>query len=171
VWAGDSTFKWGWLQRPIRAPEQRGYPVLSFDIKVPDPVRIVDPTVVEDYFTAAEGTFDNSAHLDSILLAASLRNGRRPESVLDEIERLRAGLAALRGDLALAESLNTTSQRRTGTKADHVAIAGWVALARGDVRRATELAELCLRYEPNHPTGLALKQAIDVAARRPPPAR
>ena len=77
-----------------------------------------------------------------------------------EIERLRAGLAAMRGDLALAESLNQESQARYGPKADHVAIAGWIAFRRGDEERARELALLCLRYEPQHPTGRALLDAL-----------
>jgi hypothetical protein len=168
VWAGDSTFRWGWLSRPLRLDAQRAYPILSFDVGVADPVRVVDPAVVEDYFRATALSLDirNAARIDSLLAAASVRNGPRPAAVLDEMERLRAGLAAMGGNVALAESLMRSSERRYGTKADHVAIAGWVALARGDERRAAELVAVCLKYEPDHPTGLALRATLAARARR-----
>ena len=173
VWAGDSTFRWMWLERPIPLPAQAGWPVIAFDIGVVDPARLVDSTVVRDYFTVAQATFaNNTPRVDSILAAAGARNGERPAQVLDEIERLRAGLAAMRGELALAESLNTSSIRRYGLKANHLAIAGWIALFRGDEERAKALATDCLRNEPTHPSALELLATIErYRARRPPPAR
>jgi hypothetical protein len=166
VWADDSTFRWTWLERPIRTPAQAGMPVVAYDVPAVDPARLVDTLVVHAYYSASMATLaENGPRLDSILLAASLRNGERPGQVLDEIERLRASLATMRGEVALAESLNAASMRRYGMTANHIAIAAWIALARGDEARARELADDCLRNQPNHPAALTLLSMMDARRR------
>lgn len=162
VWMRDPEFGWGWLERPIRDPRQIDWLVLAFEPGEPDPAIVVDPKVVEGYFAGiVVSDAESLARGDSTLAQAARDNGPRPQSILDEIDRLRAGYAAVGGDLSLAESLNTVSERRYGTRSDHFAIAGWIALRRGDEEHARRMAQSSLRMEPGQPLGEELLVVLD----------
>jgi len=161
VWYGDSTITWDGLWDPTQRPTP-GDVLLVFDSGVVDPAVVIRPATFERWREGmAAVQAGDLAHGDSLLDAALVAQASRPSIQFTlRILASRAAVAYTARDFAKAEALNERSRRELGPTGSFYAMAGLLALERGDSAAARAAVERCLASDPGNAYGLYAAQQL-----------
>jgi tetratricopeptide (TPR) repeat protein len=151
TWYGDSTLTWSFWQRTGEVERARaGTPILGFNVEVADPAVLMQPAAVVAYEEGmAAWTAGNLARAEARLEEAGRAQAPVHGNFANEIVRLLARLAYIRGDSARADSLAEIDRAYAGESPAYLGMKALVALQKGDAAGAREFAERALRLRPD----------------------
>jgi hypothetical protein len=157
VWYGDSTITWQWLWRP-NGLDQRNDAVLSFESLEPQAV-VIEPRTVQLAQAAIQAIDRGEPRTaDSLLIATFQAQSAEPSGQLALwVLRLRARVALRAGVYDQAERMNQATLDLAGPTADYYAMAGLLALRKGDRAAAASFTQRGLAMDAHDPL---VKEAV-----------
>jgi hypothetical protein len=165
VWYGDSTITWEWLWRP-GGVDARHDAVLSFDPQTAKPAVVIEPATMALVQAAIHAADRGQARVSDSLLVASMRaqaahpSGQHAVWVL----RNRARIAYQAGVYDVAQQMNQAGYDMIGPTPEYFGMAALIAVRKGQLAVARQMAQQALALEPGNPLALQAQTELRSSA-------